>query len=92
MRVETFSRFGKKGFKKSYLTQNEIKLKNAYATLGCNDCDSFFDIKSKYFELIKEYHPDKVYGKEENIVQFYNLKFIEIKEAFDIIKLSFENI
>ena len=84
--------FGKKSFKSSYLTQSEIKLKNAYTTLGCKNTDSFFDVKSKYFELIKEYHPDKVYGKEKSIVQFYNLKFIEIKEAFDIIKLSFENV
>lgn len=83
--------FGSKGFKSSYLTQSEIRLKNAYITLDCKTTDSFFDIKSKYLELIKEYHPDKVYGKEESIVKFYNLKFIEIKEAFDIIKLSFEN-
>lgn len=84
--------FGKKSFKSSYLTQGEIKLRNAYLTLGCKNTDSFFEIKSRFFELIKEYHPDKVYGKEEEVVRLYNLKFIEIKEAFDIIKLSFENV
>ncbi|WP_258443019.1 J domain-containing protein [Helicobacter sp. 16-1353] len=84
--------FNQKGFKSSYLTLKEQKLHKAYFVLGCNHNDSFFCIKSRYLELIKEYHPDKVFGKDESIIKFYNLKFIELKEAFDIIKASFENI
>lgn len=83
--------FGQKSFKSSYLTLKEQKLHKAYITLGCSHTDNFFTIKSKYLELIKEYHPDKVFSKEEDIIKFYNLKFIELKEAFDIIKSSFEN-
>lgn len=84
--------FGSKNLKTSYLTQKEQQLQKAYLLLGCKHTDSFFDIKARYLGLIKEYHPDKVFGKEESIVQFYNLKFIEFKEAFDIIKSNFEHI
>ena len=80
-------RFGKT-FQSSYFTMSEIKLKKAYNTLECNANDDFLIIKSKYLNLIKQYHPDKVFNKSENIIEAYNLKFIEIKEAFDIIKAS----
>lgn len=86
------SQFGKKSFKSSYLTHDEQMLRHAYEVLGCKDTDSFFEVKARYFTLIKEYHPDKVFGKEDSVVAFYNLKFIEFKEAFDIIKTSFETI
>lgn len=86
-KMHKFSR----GFKSSYLTKNEKKLYNAYFVLGCDQNDNFFDIKAKYLELIKKYHPDKVFGKDELIIKSYNLKFIELKEAFDIIKTNFEN-
>lgn len=74
----------------SYLTKTERNLKNAYYILGCSGSESFFEIRTKYLELIKQYHPDKVFGKDEKIVQSYNIKFIELKEAFDIVKRSFE--
>lgn len=74
----------------SYLTKSERNLKNAYRILGCNENESFFEIRSKYLELIKQYHPDKVFGKDEKIIEAYNIKFIELKEAFDIVKHNFE--
>lgn len=85
-------RFGKKGFNNSYLTQREQKLKRAYAILNCKHDDNFFTIKSNYLELIKQYHPDKVFNKDDAIIQAYNIKFIEIKEAFDLIKDDLERI
>ena len=73
-------------FKSSYFTKQEMRLKNALNVLECDINDSFLIIKSKYLNLIKQYHPDKVFSKNEDIIKAYNLKFIEIKEAFDIIK------
>lgn len=78
----------KRGF--SYFTKQEQRVHNAYAVLGCSNLDSFFDIRNKFLELVKQYHPDNVFGKDEEIVQAYNAKFIELKEAFDIIKDNFE--
>lgn len=74
----------------SYLTKAERNLKNAYHILGCSESDSFFEIRTKYLNLIKQYHPDKVFGKESEIIEAYNIKFIELKEAFDIVKHNFE--
>ncbi len=74
----------------SYLTKNERDLRKAYSVLGCEESASFFEIRAKYLELIKHYHPDKVFGKDEGLIQAYNTKFIELKEAFDIIKHNFE--
>ncbi len=74
----------------SYLTKAERNLKNAYRILGCDESESFFEIRAKYLELIKQYHPDKVFGQDEKIIEAYNIKFIELKEAFDIIKRNFE--
>ncbi|RDU64149.1 J domain-containing protein [Helicobacter sp. MIT 14-3879] len=74
----------------SYLTLKEQNIHKAYNILGCNYTDSFFDIRAKYLELVKQYHPDKVFGKNNDIIQAYNTKFIELKEAFDIIKSNFE--
>lgn len=74
----------------SYLTKEEQNLKAAYKILCASEDMSFFEIRTKYLEQIKRYHPDKVFGKDRAIIEAYNVKFIELKEAFDIIKHSFE--
>ena len=74
----------------SYLTKAERNLKKAYHILGCDESMGFFEIRAKYLEQIKQYHPDKVFGQDEKLVQAYNIKFIELKEAFDIVKRNFE--
>lgn len=76
----------------SYLTSNEKKLKDACNTLNCNNYDSLDVIKASYINLIKRYHPDKVYGKDEITIRDYNNKFLEIKEAFEFIRLNFQYI
>ncbi|MDE6886722.1 MAG: J domain-containing protein [Helicobacteraceae bacterium] len=86
---DSFKPNGKKS-QPSYMTRKEQNLSEAYRILGCSHSDSFFDIRAKYLELIKKYHPDKVFGQNEEVIKAYNIKFIELKEAFDIIKSSFE--
>ena len=85
-------KFGKKSFRSSYLTSREQRLKKAYATLNCKYDDDIFTIKSNYLELIKQYHPDRVFNKDKTIIDAYNIKFLEIKEAFDLIKDNLEGI
>ncbi|MGX3011493.1 J domain-containing protein [Helicobacter sp. 23-1044] len=80
----------KGGKSPSYLTKSEQILRNAYKVLGVGEKMSFFEIRAKYLEQIKRYHPDKVFNKDSATISAYNARFIEVKEAFDIIKRSFE--
>lgn len=80
----------KGGSAPSYLTKAEQNLRNAYKVLGAGEKMSFFEIRAKYLEQIKLYHPDKVFNKDSATINAYNARFIELKEAFDIIKRSFE--
>lgn len=57
-----------------------------YKELNSSSLDSFATIKKRYLELIKIYHPDKVYGKEDEVVRRYTVKFRRIQNAFEQIK------
>jgi len=48
--------------------------------------DSFEKIKASYVRLAKEYHPDNVFGKDEQTVRIYTEKFRVIQAAFESIK------
>ena len=50
--------------------------------------DSLDEIKKRYLQLAKEYHPDNVFGKDSMLVERYNQKFRDIQEAYSIIKNS----
>ncbi|NWF66750.1 MAG: DnaJ domain-containing protein [Campylobacterales bacterium] len=67
-------------------TESIKKLVEYYTLLNSNENDSFEDIKIKYKELIKKYHPDRVYGHDEYTVNLYTEKFRNIQEAFENIK------
>ncbi|MDC1068091.1 DnaJ domain-containing protein [Candidatus Kapabacteria bacterium] len=57
-----------------------MKFKNYYKILGVKRTASTADIKSRYKELVKIFHPDKHNG-HPSIVR----KFQEIKEAYDVL-------
>lgn len=80
----------RKSFRASYLTEREVQLLRAYETLGCAESEDFFSVKSRYLTLAKEYHPDNVFGQDSHTIEAYSARFIELKEAFDIIKAGFE--
>ncbi|MFO7838299.1 MAG: TerB family tellurite resistance protein [Desulfosalsimonadaceae bacterium] len=58
-----------------------------YAVLGLSSSDSDEEIKKKYRQLVRDYHPDAIAGKglPEEFVNFAHEKFREIQEAYEAI-------
>ena len=59
-----------------------------YAILNSSRADTDQNIKQQYRKLVQEYHPDKILAKglPEEFTKFANDKFIEIQEAYEMIK------
>ncbi len=56
--------------------------------LGLSGSVSSENIKKRYFELAKKYHPDLNSDKSENEKAYLSKKFLQIKEAYEILKAS----
>jgi len=73
-----------------------LKLKSRYAPdsdkyytiLGCSNSDSDDKIKSQYRKMVRDFHPDTIASKglPEEFVTFANDKFLEIHEAYEMVK------
>ncbi|MBU0992926.1 MAG: TerB family tellurite resistance protein [Proteobacteria bacterium] len=59
-----------------------------YDILGINKNDSKEDIKKKYRKLVSDYHPDVIASKglPDEFLKFAHDKFIEIQEAYEMVK------
>ena len=55
-------------------------------TLECHYQDDFEQVKKNYLKLAKEYHPDNVFGQDEEIIESYSDRFRRIQEAYEKIK------
>lgn len=65
--------------------------RDPYEILGLPKDATFSEIKKKYRELVKKYHPDILMGKgaDEEIIQEGTKKLQEINEAYKILKERF---
>ena len=65
--------------------------RDPYEILGLSKDATFSEIKKKYRELVKKYHPDILMGKgaDEEIIQEGTKKLQEINEAYKILKECF---
>lgn len=73
-------------------SQSSTKTKrDPYEILGLSKDATFSEIKKKYRELVKKYHPDILMGKgaDEEIIQEGTKKLQEINEAYKILKERF---
>ena len=73
-------------------SQGSAKTKrDPYEILGLSKDATFSEIKKKYRELVKKYHPDILMGKgaDEEIIQEGTKKLQEINEAYKILKERF---
>ncbi|MFS7885559.1 J domain-containing protein [Helicobacter pylori] len=70
--------------KDSYTTLAERKLKECYKTLGFIKHENFSEVKKRYLELAKTYHPDLCDLKEKKAL--YAKRFAIIQEAYSHIK------
>ena len=59
--------------------------------MGLSKDATFSEIKKKYRELVKKYHPDILMGKgaDEEIIQEGTKRLQEINEAYKILKERF---
>lgn len=67
-------------------------LENSYKILNCLKDDSEKKIKKQYLKLVKEFHPDTVYGQGEDIIEHYTKKFQEISDAYSTIQKSLNKV
>ena len=69
------------------------RMKQYYKILGVLETDSLENIKKKYKDIIKEYHPDRIQGKglPAEFIKFANKKLIDFNEAYNEIKKHKEN-
>ena len=80
------TRGGLGSFESSFLTDEERVLRSCYMTLECHYQDDFEQVKKNYLKLAKEYHPDNVFGQDEEIIESYSDRFRRIQEAYEKIK------
>lgn len=95
-RFEIFFRarnFGNFGYEKHYENSNgyddyKSHQKSPYEVLGVSENADFNEIKAKYRELVKKYHPDILMGKgaSEQTIQEATKKLQEINEAYEILQ------
>ncbi len=66
------------------------RLKEAYKTLDLEPGADKSQVKKKYRELAKKYHPDKIIAKDlpDEFVQMAKEKFTEIQAAYEEIMKS----
>lgn len=66
---------------------NGIDLKTAYSILGASPGDSDQEIRSKYREMTKKYHPDVIQSKDlaEGFIEYANERTSAIKRAYEIV-------
>ena len=82
------------GYGSGYSGGSQSSAKNKrdpYEILGLSKDATFSEIKKKYRELVKKYHPDILMGKgaDEEIIQEGTKKLQEINEAYKILKERF---
>ena len=60
------------------------------AELGLEPGFTEKDLRKKWLELLKKYHPDKYQTEDESIIKFAEEKIIKINEAYEYLKENFE--
>jgi len=66
-------------------------LKEYYEVLNCEANDDFMTIRKNYLRLVKQYHPDTLGDKSTTLSSYYSRKFQAVQEAYEIIKIHFDN-
>ncbi len=83
IRLNSFS----KSSRNSFFADTSESLKETYfKELNSKRTDSIESIRQRYLELIKIYHPDRVYGKDEDTIRRYTVKFRRVQNAFEQVK------
>lgn len=62
------------------------KLKKSHIILSISDDSSESEIKKNYKNMLKKYHPDLVYSKDDDLVKLYTRRFQVIQHAYEIVR------
>lgn len=75
------------GYKQRTGPSRRGQLKQAYNTLNLEPGADKSQVKKKYRELVKQYHPDKIIAKDlpDEFVEVAQKKFAEIQSAYELI-------
>ena len=67
------------------MATDEDESGDPYAVLGCNPGDPDEKVRRCYRQLVQQYHPDKIAGKDlpQPFVDFAHQKFRSIQEAYE---------
>ena len=73
--------------KSRYTFKSQAGVEEAYALLGLQRGCSADEVKNKYKELVKQYHPDVIIGKglPQDFVKFAQERFLKIQQAYNIV-------
>lgn len=76
------------GYEKRYYIDrfSDNAIQSCFSILNSSPGDSFEVVKQSYMKLVKEYHPDNVFGEDEQTIKNYTKKFQSIQSAFESIK------
>ena len=66
------------------------KYLEAMAELGLEPNFTLKELKKKWLELLKKYHPDRYQTEDESTIKFAEEKIIKINEAYNYLKENFE--
>ncbi|PSM51712.1 DnaJ-like membrane chaperone protein [Campylobacter blaseri] len=90
---EIFARFQKDfkfrgGKEQNYYNKKYIHRKDPYKILGLQKGAKFEDVKKRYRELVRKYHPDILMGRgaDEEIIEAGTKRLQEINEAYEEIR------
>ena len=68
-------------------------MENYYELFDLPNFSSFHDVKSRYQEFAKEYHPDKLLGKSSCLTKEESTQFlVKINRAWEVLKNPYQKV
>lgn len=71
-----------------FATKEERAMEQNYLILDSKVGDDFAQVRKKYLQLVRKYHPDNVFSADSEVKQTYHQKFLQVQNAFDAIRAS----
>jgi hypothetical protein len=62
------------------------KLQKCYKVLSIDQNSSLDEIKKNYRQMLKKYHPDRVYSQDNETVELYTRRFQVIQKAYELVQ------
>lgn len=80
-----YYKFSQKKYDKTTVIPTSIKIENAKKLLGLGDNFTKYELEKAWKKFAVAYHPDKYHNQGEEVYRLMNQKFVEAKEAYDIL-------